>query len=84
MLNQPGQICPIKLRSEGAEFCATLFQKRLKAGWVVLCTVMKGCSHLDESVQESFLFTCRAQPEGFKRFMCFKVLMRVKQPDAFQ
>jgi hypothetical protein len=44
---------------------------------------MEGCSHLDETVQESLAMALSLQPHSFEFLVGFKTFPRVEQVDSF-
>ncbi len=70
--------------AEVFELVAAFFQQRPETGGVATRVVVKGRSHLDESVQKSFARILSAQPHGFQRLVGFKKLPCVEQVDSFR
>lgn len=81
--HESGEVGVLKFCAQRIKLCAALLQQRAETGTISAHVVMKGRCNLDKAVQECFAITLRFQPDGFKRFMSFKVLLCVEQPDAF-
>jgi len=53
LYHQAGQVQALGLCPESLEFRAAFLQQRAEPGGIAVRVVMEGCSHLDETVQES-------------------------------
>ena len=81
--HQGGKIQALGLCPESLEFRAAFLQQRAEPSGIAVRVVMEGCSHLDETVQESLALAHSLQPHGFECLVGLKKLPSVEQVDSF-
>ena len=80
--HQAGEVEALGLCPESLQFRAAFLQERAEPCRVAPSVVMKGCSHLDETVHESLPMALSFQPHGFECLVGFKKFPRVEQADS--